>query len=574
MAQSNWHKPDKPDNTDKTCTIEPGMNVETTDGADLGEQDISKPKVEDVVQDQHGNVEKVVVKKGFIFKKKIEVPADRIERVDSTPVPDSPEGEITIDTHGGGIQELRPSSREESLALENQDDFLDVLEQTMPTAEGMREKEYDGHIKPSIKPQQPQDEQAAPSPKQRNLLLRVIGPGFLAGMSGNDPSAITSYAINGANAGFAQLWLMLLTTPMYQAVQYACAKIGRVTQKGFAAILKEHYGNKVALPASLILLIANIALIAADLVAVGSGIQLITGISWYWFVVPVALLIWYFTVYRNFETLKKIFIVLSMGFVAYIVTAFFAHPDWGTVLYNTFVPRLSLSFTNVSSAVALLGATISPYSMFWQVQGEKEEQRPGHTKQQLREAAQDVGTGVIGGNLVSYFVIVTTGATLFVHNKSISTASDAATALQPLLGPFAVYLFGIGLIGAGLIAIPVMLASTSYAISDTLGWPSGLSRKPWQSEGFYLILSLALIVSIIIALLGFSPIQLIFWSNVLVGILSPVLVICLLSVANSRAIMKEQRVGILTNLFLCITIIILLAAAFLLFFGLATGQGG
>ncbi len=568
MAQSKEIKTDK---------IEPGMMVETTDGADLGEQDVSKPKVEDVVQDQRGNVEKVIVTKGVIFKKKIEVPADRIEAVHTDPEDKAPEGGITIDAQADEIQALRSTSEEESLAPENQDDFLDTLEQNMPTAEGLREKEYDSYRKSRAKPVQSEEEQAAPPPKQSNPLLQllhIIGPGFLAGMSGNDPSAITAYAIDGANAGFAQLWLMLLATPMYQAVQYTCAKIGRVTQKGFSEILREHYGNKVALPASLVLLIANIALIAADLVAIGSGLQLITGINWLWFVIPVALLLWYFTVYRNFETLKKIFIVLSLAFVVYIVTAIFTHPAWGTVLHDTFVPQLSFGFASVSSAVALLGATISPYSMFWQVQGEKEEKRTGSTKQQLREAALDVAVGVVGGNLVSYFVIVATGATLFVHHKSINTATDAARALQPLLGPYAVYLFGIGLIGAGLIAIPVLLASTSYAITGTFGWPAGLSRKPWQSEGFYLILSLALVVSIIIALIGFSPIQLIFWANVLAGILAPILVVYLVIIGNNRTIMKEHRLGILTNLFLAITIFVLVAAAILLFYGLATGQGG
>jgi NRAMP (natural resistance-associated macrophage protein)-like metal ion transporter len=558
----------------KSDNIEPGMVVETTDGADLGKEDVSKPRVEDVVQDQNGNVEKVIVTKGVIFKKKIEVPAERIEAVKTTSEDQASEDEISIDAHADEIQALRTTSEKESLAPENQNGFLDTLEQDMPTAEGLREKEFESSIKSTPQPNQAAAAQASTPSRKRNFLLHVIGPGFLAGMSGNDPSAVTAYAIDGANAGFAQLWLMLLSTPMYQAVQYACAKIGRVTQKGFSEILREHYGNKVALPASLVLLIANIALIAADLVAIGSGLQLLTGISWLWFVVPVALLLWYFTVYRNFETLKKIFIVLSLAFVVYIITAIFSHPDWGTVLRDTFVPQLSFGFADVSSAVALLGATISPYSMFWQMQGEKEEKRTGGTKQQLREAALDVAVGVVGGNLVSYFVIVATGATLFVHHKSINTATDAAKALQPLLGPFAVYLFGIGLIGAGLIAIPVLLASTSYAISGTFGWPAGLSRKPWQSEGFYLILSLALVISLIIALLGFSPIQLIFWANVLAGVLAPILVVYLLIVGNNRTIMKDHPLGLLTNLFLGITIFVLVAGAILLFYGLATGQGG
>src|SRR5205085_3862293 len=181
---------------------------------------------------------------------------------------------------------------------------------------------------------------------------------------------------------------------------------------------------------------------------------------------------------------------------------------------NTFVPQVSLGFAGISSAVALLGATISPYNMFWQVQDEKEEARAGTTKQKVRGAALYIAIGVISGNLAAYFIIVCTSATLFTHHRSINTAADAARSLEPLLGPFAAYLFAIGLIGAGLIAIPVLLASTSYAVAGTFGWPAGLSKKPWQNEGFYLILTAALVVSLVVALLGFNPIRLLFWANV------------------------------------------------------------
>jgi Mn2+/Fe2+ NRAMP family transporter len=315
-------------------------------------------------------------------------------------------------------------------------------------------------------------------------------------------------------------------------------------------------------------------MIAADLVAIGNGLQLLSGISWIWFVVPVAVILWYLTIYRNFESIKKIFIVMSLAFVAYIFTAILAQPNWGTILVNTFVPHLDFNFASISSAVALLGATISPYNIFWQTQGEKEEKRPGTRKQQLRFAALDVSVGVISGNLVAYFIIISSAATLFTHHKNIESASDAAQALVPILGPFAEYLFAIGLIGAGLVAIPILLASTSYAVAGTLGWPAGLSKKPWQNEGFYLILTVALLVSLILALLGLNPIQLLFWANVLSGVLAPVLVIYLIIVGNNRKIMGQQRLGVFTNIGLVLTTLVMFAAAILLFYGLATGQGG
>jgi Mn2+/Fe2+ NRAMP family transporter len=251
-----------------------------------------------------------------------------------------------------------------------------------------------------------------------------------------------------------------------------------------------------------------------------------------------------------------------------------ARPNWGTILFNTFVPHLDFTFASVSSAVALLGATISPYNIFWQTQGEKEEKRPGTMRQQLRFAILDTSVGVVSGNLIAYFIIISSAATLFTHHKSINTASDAAQALVPILGPFAEYIFALGFIGAGLVAIPILLASTSYAVAGTFGWPAGLSKKPWQNEGFYLILTVALLVSLIMALLGLDPIQLLFWANILSGVLAPVLVVYLLMVGNNRKVMGKQRLGVLTNIGLVFTALVMFTAALLLFYGLATGQGG
>jgi Mn2+/Fe2+ NRAMP family transporter len=244
------------------------------------------------------------------------------------------------------------------------------------------------------------------------------------------------------------------------------------------------------------------------------------------------------------------------------------------VLRNTFVPHLGLGFVSISSAVALLGATVSPYTMFWQVQGEKEQRRPGPPKRQMRMMTIDIANGVVSGNLIAYFIIVVTSATLFTHHQQIATAADAAKALVPLAGPFAKYLFAVGLIGAGLVAIPVLLASTAYAVSGTFGWSSSLWKKPWQNEGFYLILTVALVISVIVALLRFDPIQIMFWANVLQGLLSPVLVILVTLVANDRKIMGEQRVRWVTNSFLGLTAVVMIAALIFFFVGVFSGHAG
>jgi NRAMP (natural resistance-associated macrophage protein)-like metal ion transporter len=410
------------------------------------------------------------------------------------------------------------------------------------------------------------------STRMSHLLLRVIGPGLLSGTSGNDPSAVTVYAVDGASVGYGHLWLMLLTTPLYYAVEFACARIGRISQKGLARLLREHYGLPVAIAALLLLVISNIALIAADLAAIGSGFELITGVSWLWFVVPIAVVLWYLTVYRNFESFKKIFLSMSFVFVVYILTAFFTHANGGAVLVYTFVPRSGFDFASISSAVALLGATISPYSMFWQARAEIEEQREGTLKQQLRTAKIDVGSGAIAGQMVAYFIIICTASTLFVHHQNINTAEDAARSLEPLAGPLARYLFAIGLIGSGLVAIPVLLASTSYAVAEAVGWPGALAKRPWQSEGFYLILSAALVVGLILTFLGINPIQLIFWSNIVTAIIAPLLVIAILLVGNHPQIMQGQRLSLLHDSGLVLITLILIAGSVLLFYQIATGQ--
>lgn len=269
---------------------------------------------------------------------------------------------------------------------------------------------------------------------------------------------------------------------------------------------------------------------------------------------------------------KKIFLTMSFVFVTYILTAFFAHADWKAVLFHTFVPQIGFDFNSVSSAVALLGATISPYSMFWQTQGEIEEKRVGPLKQQLRAAKFDVSSGAVAGQIVAYFIIITTSATLFVHNQSIASAADAARALQPLAGPLARYLFAIGLVGSGIVAIPVLLASTSYAVAGAVGWPSGLSKRPWQNEGFYLILTVSMAVGLGIALLGINPIKLIFSANVIAGVMAPFLVIAILLVGNNRTIMKNQRLSLINNMGLALIVIILAVAVLFLVFGLFTGH--
>ena len=551
--------------------IEVGMVVEADEG-DLGQEDISEAKVTDIVHDPAGNVETIVAEKGTIFRKQLEIPVERIQSVAQDTGGDeanSSPGKVIVAASVKEVEALA-SVGSEALPPEglpgptDEDDLLDLTGKALPTDVGLRRREEETGP----------DRGTSPGDGDTGNIFQVLGPGLLSGMAGNDASAVASYSLDGAQNGYGHLWLMLLSTPLLQAVQFACAKIGRVQQKGLAEILREHHGRKVAVPAALLLIVANIALIAADLVAISTGLELITGVRWTWFAAPVALGLWYITVYQNFDAIKKIFLTMSLVFVAYIITAFVSKPEWGTVLTNTVVPHVDIGFASISTAVALLGATISPYTIFWQVQGEKEEKRSGSITRKFRLAAIDMAVGVISGNLIAYFIIVSTAATLFTKHQQIHTALDAAQALEPLVGSFAKYLFALGLIGAGIIAIPVLLASASYGVAGTIGWPSGLSKKPWQNEGFYLILTVGLAVSLLLALIGLDPVHLMFWANVLQGVLSPVLVVLLVVIGNSRGIMGKNTLGLVTNVGLVVAAVVMFGASVLLFYGLATGQGG
>ncbi|MGE5334819.1 MAG: NRAMP family divalent metal transporter [Nitrososphaerota archaeon] len=563
--------------TDNADDVEPGMAVEAREG-DLGERDVSTARVTEVERDEKGDVTNVVMEKGVVFRKKLEIPAERVEEVDVGPgatdertTREDREGASSHESQDESGKVVVSASKQEIRKLSAAGSETLGPEETAETASDTRRgtgasNEYgaagNGQATTTTRPG-----------RRTGGWLRVLGPGLLSGMAGNDSSAVTSYSVNGATNGYAQLWLLVLSTPLYQAVQYACAKIGRISQQGLADILRENYGQKIAVPASLILVLANVALIAADLVAIGTGIQLLSGLAWQWFVAPVAVALWYLIVFKSFRLIKRIFLGMSLIFATYLVTGVISGADWGAVLRATFVPHMPLGLVSISSAVALLGATISPYTMYWQVQGETEQKRPGPRKQQLKLAAVDIAAGTISGNLVAYAIIVCTAATLFTRHKHMQTAADAAAALAPLLGPYAEQLFAIGLIGSGFIAIPVLLASTSYGLSGIFGWSASLWRKPWQSEGFYLIMTGALIVSLVVALLGFNPIQLMFWANVLQGILSPVLVIFILLVGNNRSIMRNSRLSAITNVGLIVTALIMAAATVLFFFGLFTGLG-
>jgi Mn2+/Fe2+ NRAMP family transporter len=398
-------------------------------------------------------------------------------------------------------------------------------------------------------------------------LLRVIGPGLISGGADNDPAGITTYSVVGAQNGFSQNWLLILSTPLLIVVQQMSARIGNVTKTDLAASIRQNYGRNVAAIAVLLTVVANIITIGADLVMMAATIELVTGVAFVYFVIPLAGVMGLITIAFDYNTIRKYMLWLVAVFAAYIVSAVLEHPHWPTVASQTVIPRINLTSTYFLGAVGLLGTTITPFMFFWQSSGEVEEKRG---VQGIGRSNLDISVGMVWSNITAFFIMVVTGSVLFSHGASINTAADAAQALEPLAGAQAKYLFAVGIIGAGLLAIPVMSAATAYAVAGFFGWRRSLGRPVSRAPQFYLVLGLALIVGVQLAVSDVNPIKALFYSQVLNGLIAPFLILLLLRLSSSRKVMGEFVNGRWTNIIAGATIGVMLVADGALVYTVAT----
>jgi NRAMP (natural resistance-associated macrophage protein)-like metal ion transporter len=389
--------------------------------------------------------------------------------------------------------------------------------------------------------------------------MRILGPGLITGASDDDPSGIGTYAQAGAKFGFSTLWLLLLTTPLAIAVQYICAKVALVSGEGLAATLNHRFSRRILVPAVVALIIANTINAGVDIGAIAAGLNLLVPLPSVLYVVPIALLILVLLIAGDYKLIERIFKWLTLVLLAYVASALFAKPDFGKVLINTFVPVLKPDPSYLVMLVAILGTTISPYLFFFQsqdeIEAEKSEgqktvrQRQGATRRELKLAGLDVGFGIVLSNVVSYFIVLASGATLNAAGKTdIGSATDAAKALQPIAGDAATVLFAIGIVGSGFLAVPILLASGSYAIAELFGWRRGLDEKPSQARSFYIVIVASTLAGMLINFLGINPIDALFWTAVLNGFLAPPLLVLIMLIANDRAVMGKRANGRLANL--------------------------
>ena len=382
--------------------------------------------------------------------------------------------------------------------------------------------------------------------------LKELGPGLITGAADDDPSGISTYSVAGAAYGYATLWTALLSFPLMAAVQLMCARLGMVTGCGLASVVRTRYPRWVLWFACALVIVANVFNIGADLAGMADAMQMITGIRAYYWTPFFAALITGLLFRTSYRTIARVFKWLTLVLFAYVITAFLARPDWTKVIRATFIPHIEWTKSYIAVLVGILGTTISPYLFFWQAAQEVEEdrehgkttvaQRRGSTNKELRLAKRDVITGMLLSNVVMYFLILTTAATLNAHGmKNIETAKQAAEALRPLAGKGAYWLFTLGIIGTGMLAVPVLAGSSAYAIAEGAQWRSAsLNVKPQLARKFYAVIAIAILIGLAFDFAGLNAVKMLFWSAILNGLLAPPLVIMVVLLTSDRKVMGDR----------------------------------
>ena len=399
-----------------------------------------------------------------------------------------------------------------------------------------------------------------------------LGPGLITGASDDDPSGIGTYTQAGAAFGYATLWTAIVTLPLMIVVQHISAKIGLCGGRGLAGVLRRYYSKKLLYPVVLGLVVANTINAGADISAIAAAINMFVPIPIAAMVLPIAVLIVIVQVWGSYHLMVKIFKWLTLTLFAYVIAAFVARPDWTSVVRSTFVPQIQFTSEYVTTIVAILGTTISPYLFFWEASEEVEDEksegrktiasRRGATDAEIKKEKIDTIVGMVFCNLVFYFVILAAGATLHVSGRTeIQSATEAAQALRPLAGDLATLLFAIGLIGAGLLAIPVLTGASAYAVAETFNWRSGLDEKPRHAIRFYAVIAVSTLVGVIINFAGINPIRALFWTAVINGVVAPPLLVIVMIIANNKRVMGTRTNGTFTNIVGWLAAVIMFAAA-------------
>jgi NRAMP (natural resistance-associated macrophage protein)-like metal ion transporter len=382
-------------------------------------------------------------------------------------------------------------------------------------------------------------------------LWAALGPGLITGASDDDPSGIATYSQAGAQFGFSMCWVMLFTFPLMAAIQEISGRIGRVTGRGIAGNLRQHYPKLLLRVIVALLLVANIINLGADLGAMGDAVTLLAGGSSHFYVVVFAIGCIALETFSRYERYVVLLKWSSIFLLAYVLTALVVDTPWGLVARDTFIPTFRLDTGYVVTIVGVLGTTITPYCFFWQSSQEAEDERidphakalldaPEQAKLQIGRIRLDTYVGMGYSNLISLFIIITTAATLNAHGiTNITTSAQAAEALRPIAGAFTFFLFAAGIIGIGLLAIPVLAGSCAYALGEALDWPTGLDRLPLDARAFYGTITLATAIGIVINFVGLDPVKALFWAAVINGVVAVPLMAMIMVMAMAPKVMGQ-----------------------------------
>ncbi len=397
--------------------------------------------------------------------------------------------------------------------------------------------------------------------------FKSLGPGLITGASDDDPSGIATYSQAGAQFGFGTLWLALFLLPLMIVIQEICARIGLVTGNGLTSIMKKRYSKKTVYPIVSLLLIANTINIGADIGAMSASVKLVLP------QLPIVIVTILFTAlvicaeifipYKKYVTVLK---YLTLSLLAYVITAFVVGGNWSEILVSSVIPHFEFTPTFVMLFVAIFGTTISPYLFFWQTSEEAEEdvannkikeigeRKPLIQKKEITLMRKDVAVGMGFSQAIMWFIIITTAGTLHVHGLTdISTADQAAQALEPLVktfphaGELAKTIFALGIIGTGLLAIPVLAGSSAYALSEEFGWKEGLSKKFKQAKGFYLIIAASTVVGLWVNFANIDPIKALIYAAVINGIIAVPLLVAIMKISNDKKILENRTNGKISN---------------------------
>ncbi len=391
---------------------------------------------------------------------------------------------------------------------------------------------------------------ATTSHKKQSLWAK-LGPGLITGAADDDPSGIATYSQVGARFGYAILWTAFFTFPLMVGIQTISARIGRVTGQGLAANIRKHYPPWLLYGIVLLLLIANTINIAADIGAMGAALKLLIGGPAQWYAIGFGMLSLGLQIFVSFPRYAPILKALTFALLAYVATVFVVKVPWSEVVYQTVMPSLSIKAEYLLAVVAVFGTTISPYLFFWQASQEVEDQRAAPGEEPLVEAPEqapvelqritiDTYVGMGFSNLVAFFIMLTAVVTLHLHGISdIQTSAQAAEALRPLAGDFAFVLFTAGIVGTGLLAVPILAGSAAYGIAEAFNWHIGLGLELLQARGFYTIVIIATVLGVALNFTPVDPIKALFWSAVINGVISVPIMIVMMLIAVREDVMGE-----------------------------------